>query len=97
MNRIILLTAAPHSAILLISVAVSVVVYKRWRRSIVLSGFISFVLYVLLVNVYFQVGGYFGIGYHQYFREAHEVGWIAAIVSTVVCCKILDQVRANRP
>ena len=93
MDRIFWLTAATHLAILVISVAVPTLVYKKWRKSIALSGVISFVLYVLLIYLYFQVGGPLGSGHHPFFREAHEVGWLAAIVATVVCCKILQRAK----
>ena len=93
MDRIFLLTAASHLVILVISVAVPTLVYKKWRKSIVLSGIISFVLYVPLMYLYFQVGGPLGIGHHSFFREAHEVGWLAAIIATVVCCKFLQRAK----
>jgi hypothetical protein len=96
MKRIFLLTAATHLAILVISVAVPTLVYKKWRKSIALSGVISFVLYVLFMYLYFQVRGLFGIAHHPFFREAHEVGWLATIVATVVCCKILHRARTAR-
>lgn len=95
MNKIFFLIGAAHTAIFLFAVVVPAWIYIRWRQSLVLAGFLSFLLYVLLVNVYFWVGGAFGIGFHPFFNEAHEVGWAVSIVATLICCKIAYRIWAD--
>ena len=91
MDKTFLLTATSYAFILLVSIAVPMLVYIKWQRSFVLATFLSLILNVLLVNIYFQTAVRYGHRIHPFFSEAHEVSWALSAILTVAACKIAQR------